>query len=158
MKVITIGKRHLSVAQVAFVEPFDQAANPEFKPEKDFKARVVLVNRDAVLTEQTPREFAEAHELHLFTADDVAVNRTIAYKIETFEPTENFKPAKPYCTRLKWSDGSGSDQSKLLLTPPETVIAELLDVKANTSTPAKRPVRRPARGRSGSSRMEGFRS
>src|ERR1700743_2994627 len=31
MKVITIGKRLVSADQVAFVEPFDPAANPEFK-------------------------------------------------------------------------------------------------------------------------------
>src|ERR1700760_4358619 len=59
MKVITIGKRLVSVDQVAFVEPFDPAANPAFKPEKEFKGRVVLLDRDMLLTEQTPREFAE---------------------------------------------------------------------------------------------------
>ncbi|GLR90895.1 hypothetical protein [Bradyrhizobium iriomotense] len=37
MKVITIGKKLVPVEQVAFVEPFDPAANPEFKPEKDYK-------------------------------------------------------------------------------------------------------------------------
>ena len=75
MKVITIGKRLISTEQLAFVEPFDVGANPEFKPEKDFKARVVLLNRDVVLTEQTPSAFAEEHGLHLFAEDDVAVNR-----------------------------------------------------------------------------------
>ena len=53
MKVVTIGKRLIPVGQVAFVEPFDPASNPEFKPEKDFKARVVLLNRDVVLSEQS---------------------------------------------------------------------------------------------------------
>lgn len=147
MKVITIGKRLVSADQVAFVEPFDPAANPEFKPEKDFKGRVVLLDRDAVLTEQTTHEFAEAHELHLFAEDDVAVNRAIAFKIETFEPTDSFKPTKPYKTRLKWSDARGADQSKLLVTPPETVIAEILGVKAEQAKPAKSTARRPARGR-----------
>src|ERR1700761_779954 len=110
-----------------------------------------------LLTEQTPREFAEANELHLFTEDDVAVNRAIVFKIEVFEPSESFNPSKPYKTRLKWSDASGADQSKLLVTPPETVIAEILKAKveAPTPAPAKRAARRPARGRKGSSRMEG---
>jgi hypothetical protein len=31
--VITIGKRLVSLEQIAFVEPFDPANNPEFKPE-----------------------------------------------------------------------------------------------------------------------------
>lgn len=77
MKVITIGKRLVFVEHVAFVEPFDPSANPEFKPEKDFKARVVLLDRDVVLTEQTVQDFASAHQLHLFAEDNVAVNRGI---------------------------------------------------------------------------------
>lgn len=35
MKVLTIGKRLVPLEQVACVEPFDPAANPEFKPEKE---------------------------------------------------------------------------------------------------------------------------
>jgi hypothetical protein len=156
MKVITIGKRLVPVEQVAFVEPFDPSANPEFKPEKDFKGRVVLLNREIALTEQTPREFAAEHELHLFIEDGVAVNRAILFKIETFEPTENFKPTKPYRTRLKWTDLAGDEQSKLLVTEPETVIAEIVKAKIETPAPAKRPAGRPSRGRKGSRRMEAF--
>jgi hypothetical protein len=158
MKVITIGKRLVPADQVAFVEPFDPASNPEFKPEKDFKGRVVLLNREIVLTEQTPQEFAAEHDLHLFTEDGVAVNRTIRFKIETFEPTESFKPSRPYQTRLKWSDLAGDEQSKLLVTAPETVIAEILKAKVETPAPAKPRASRPARGRKGSRRMEGFQS
>jgi hypothetical protein len=156
MKVITIGKRLISADQVAFAELFDPAANPEFKPEKDFKTRVVLLDRDMVLTEQTPAEFASANELHLFAEDNVAVNRTIAFKIETFEPTESFNPSKRYKTRLKWSDAKGGDQSKLLVTPPETVIAEILKAKVKVPAAAKRPARRAARARKGAPRMEGL--
>ena len=102
MQVITIGKRLVPAEQIAFVEAFDPTSNSEFKPEKDFKERVLLLNREIVLTEQTPQEFAAQHDLHLFAEDNVAVNRTIRFKIEIFEPTENFKPSKPYLTRLKW--------------------------------------------------------
>ncbi|RXH33340.1 hypothetical protein XH84_10250 [Bradyrhizobium nanningense] len=109
MKVITIGKKLVPVEQVAFVEPFDPAANPEFKPEKDYKGRIVLLNRDIVLTGQTPQEFAAEYELHLFTEDSVAVNRAIVFRVETFGPTESFKPAKPYKTRLKWRDLTGGE-------------------------------------------------
>jgi hypothetical protein len=35
--VITIGKRLVPAAHVAFVEPFDPSSNPEFRPEKDFE-------------------------------------------------------------------------------------------------------------------------
>jgi hypothetical protein len=154
MKVITIGKRLIAAEQIAFVEPFDPAANPDFKPEKDFKARIVLLNRDAVLTEENPAAFAEAHALHLFKEDDVAVNRAIAYKIESFEPSDKFNPSKPFKTRLKWTDASGADQSKLLITPAEAVIAELLETKAKAPAGKKRAARRPGRGRSTPSRIE----
>jgi hypothetical protein len=70
----------------------------------------------------------------LFEEDDVAVNRAIAFKIETFEPTESFNPTKPYKTQLKWRDASGADQSKLLVTPPETVIGEILTMKSSCQT------------------------
>jgi hypothetical protein len=156
MSVITIGKRFVPTAHVAFVELFDPSANPEFKPEKDFKGRVVLLNREIVLTEQTPQEFATEHDLHLFTEDSVAVNRTIQFKIEIFEPTESFTPKKPYQTRLKWNDLAGEEQSKLLLTAPETVIAEILKAKTETPAPPKRPARRLPRGRKGSRRMEAY--
>lgn len=157
MKVVTIGRRLVPVEQIALVEPFDPSSNPEFKTEKDFKGRIVLLNRDMVLTGQTPQEFATEHEMHLFTEDSVAVNRSIPFKVETFEPTESFRPTKPYRTRLKWRDLSGEEQSKLLVTAPETVIAELLNTKAELAKAAKRPARRPARGRNGSRRMEALR-
>ncbi|MCA1363416.1 hypothetical protein I6F14_23730 [Bradyrhizobium sp. IC3069] len=154
MKVITVGKRLVAVEQVALVEPFDPAANPE----KDFKARIVMLNRDIVLTEQTPQAFAAEHELHLFTEDGVAVNRAIVFRVKTFEPTESFTPSKPYKTRLKWRDLTGGEQSKLILTTPETVIAELLGAKEELAKAAKQSARRPARGPNGSRRMEAFRS
>jgi hypothetical protein len=157
MKVITIGKRLVPAAQIAFVEPFDPSSNPEFKPEKDYKARVVLLNREMVLTEQTPQEFASAHDLHLLAEDGVAINRAVSFKVETFEPTENFKPSRDYKTRLKWRDLADNEQSKLLVTAPETVIAEILNRELELPVTAKRPARRQARGRSGSRRMEAFR-
>jgi hypothetical protein len=80
------------------------------------------------------------------------------FKVETFESTENFKPAKPYLTRLKWRDLAGEEESKLLVTQPETVIAEILSAKAEQVKTAKRPAKRQARGSSGSRRMEAFRT
>ncbi|MCK1481543.1 hypothetical protein IVB25_01985 [Bradyrhizobium sp. 193] len=148
----------MPLEQVACVEPFDPAANPEFKPEKDFKSRLIMLNRDIVLTEQPPQEFATEHGLHLFTEDTVAVNQAIVFRVEMFEPTEGFNPGKSYKTRLKWRDLAGNEQSKLLLTEPETVIAELLKSKVETAPAAKRAAKWPARGRSGSRRMEGFRT
>jgi hypothetical protein len=95
-----------------------------------------------VLTEQTPQEFASAHDLHLLTEDCVAVNRAVSFKVETFEPTENFKPSRDYKTRLKWRDLADNEQSKLLVTAPETVIAEILNRELELPVAAKRPARR----------------
>jgi hypothetical protein len=68
------------------------------------------------------------------------------------------QPSEAYKTRLKWRDLTGGEQSKLLLTEAETVIAELLDAKVELAKAPKRTARRPARGRSGSRRMEASRS
>jgi hypothetical protein len=145
--VITIGKRLVPVEQIALVEPFDPASNPEFKPQKDFKARLVLLNRDIVLAEVTPQEFAEVHGFRLLAEDNIAVNQAIAFRVETFTPTENFKPGKPFLTRLKWRDLDGNEQSKLLLTEPEAVIAFVMRGGAESGPIRKSPPRRPARSR-----------
>jgi hypothetical protein len=145
--VVTIGKRLLPVEQIALVEPFDPASNPDFKPEKEFRARVILLNRDMVLTEATPQEFAGAHGFILLAEDSIAANPGIAFRVESFEPTESFKPTKPYQTRLKWRDPDGNEQSKLLLTKPETVIAVVLRGTAETAPDRAEPRRRPSRRR-----------
>jgi hypothetical protein len=145
--VITLGKKHVPLEQIVFVEPFDPESNPEFKPQKDFKARLVLLNRDRILTEETPAAFAEANGFRILAEDNVATNPAIAFRVESFEPTESFKPAKPYLTRLKWRDQEGRKQSKLLLTKPETVIAQV--VRGDTpGADRKEPARRPTRTRS----------
>ena len=154
MTILTIGKRLISLDQVAYAEPFDPAANPEFKPEKDFKARLVLLDRDVVLSENSPQEFAEANGFHLLAEDNVAVNPSLAFKVETFAPTESFKPGKAYKTRIKWRDANGNEQSKLLVTEPETVVAELSERGADRAAGAKRAPRRPARPRRGPRKVE----
>lgn len=135
--VITIGRRLVPLEQIALVEPFDPASNPEFKPEKTFKARVVLLNRDNVLAEFTPEEFAAAHGFRMLADDGIAANPAVAFHVETFTPSENFTPTKPYTTRLKWRDGDGNDHSRLLLTNPEAVIAVALRGGAELTSSAK---------------------
>jgi hypothetical protein len=46
MNIITIGKRLISIEQIAFVELFEPSSNPNFKPERDFKGRVILRRAD----------------------------------------------------------------------------------------------------------------
>jgi hypothetical protein len=147
MQVITLGKKLIPAEQIAFIEAFDPASNPEFKPDRDFKGRVVLLNRDTVLTEMTPADFAAAHNMRLLAEDNVAVGQTIAFRVETFTPTEKFQPNKAYLTRLKWRDQDGNEQSKLLLTAPEMVVAELSLRRTKSAPRSKSTPRRPARRR-----------
>lgn len=155
--VITIGKRLIPVEQIAFAEPFDSASNPEFRPEKEFKARVVLLNRDTVLAEIAPQDFAEAHGFRVLAEDNIAVNPRVAFRVETFTPSESFKPQKAYLTRLKWRDPDGNEQSKLLLTKPEAVILIVLRGGSEPEPARKGSPQRPIRARSprrGARRLE----
>jgi hypothetical protein len=141
--VVTIGRRLIPLEQIAFAEPFDPASNPDFKSDKPFKARLVLLNRDTVLAEITAQEFADAHGFRLLAEDQIAVNPAISFRVETFTPTETFKPEKAYVTRLKWRDPEGNEHSKLLLTAPETVIAVAL--RGGTDAPLRPGIPRPPR-------------
>ena len=143
MNIITIGKRLIPAEQIAYVEPFDPAANPEFKPEKAFKARLVLLNRDIVLTENSPAEFSEANGFQLLVEDNVAVSPSLPFQVETFTPTEKFNPGKAYRTRIKWRDADGNEHSKLLVMEPETVVAELTRRGTSRAADSKRSPRRP---------------
>ena len=125
--VITIGKRLIARDQLAFIEPFDPARNPDFNPSKEFKTRLVLLNRENVLSEEEPRAFAETHGLRFLDDDKVGINPSIVFKVESFEPTEDFKPKKSFLTRLKWRGADGRENSKLLLAKPESVIALVSD-------------------------------
>jgi hypothetical protein len=80
-------------------------------------------HRYNVLTEETVEAFAEANKFRRLPQDNVATNPAVRFRVETFEPSEGFQPRKPYQSRLKWCDQDGNEQSKLLLTKPETVIA-----------------------------------
>lgn len=145
--VITIGKKLVPVEQIAFVEPFDPSSNPEFKSDRPFKSRVVLVNRDMMLSEMTPHDFAGGQGFRMLADDTMAVNHAVGFRVETFSPTESFQPNKPYLTRIKWRDGEGNEHSKLLLSKPETVIAIVLRGAIEGSPTRKTPQRpRATRG------------
>ncbi len=93
------------------------------------------------------RRFADAHSFRLLAEDNVATNPGIMYQVETFAPSDGFKPSRPYATRLRWRDLDGNDQSKLLLTKPDTVIAVALRGQPETGPERKTSPRRPPRSR-----------
>lgn len=124
--VITVGKWLVPVEQIALVEAFDPASNPDFKSDKPFRARLVLVNRESILTEIPPETFAETAGFRWLTDDGVGVNPTLFFKVEAFTATDSFAPTKPYASRIKWSDPDGVEQSKLLPTAPAAFIAQVV--------------------------------
>ena len=95
--VITIGKRLIPVEQIVLVEPFDPATNAGFKSDRPFKARIVLHNRDTVLSEDGPDSFADRHGFRLLVDDHMAVNPNVAFRIEVFAPTDDFRTDRPLC-------------------------------------------------------------
>jgi len=117
--VITIGHEHVPIEQIAYIEPFEPPANGQFRPDKPYKGRVVLLNRETVLTEETPRDFAEANEFRFLPEDNVATNPMISFRVRSFAPTDDYNPGKPFQTRLMWRDPNGDSRSKLLLTKPD---------------------------------------
>lgn len=120
---VTIGRRLIPTNHIAFVEPFDPNANPDFQTSREFKARLILINRDSLLTEQTPHAFAEANGLRMLPADRLAINPSIPFHVETFAPSAAFTPTKPFASRLLWRDPDGREHSRLLLSDPETVLS-----------------------------------
>jgi hypothetical protein len=116
---IVVGRKHIPLSQVALVEPFDPAAHPGMKSDKAFKARIVLIDRQSVLTEDTVETFAAAHAFRLIAEDQVVTNPAVRFSVESFVKAEGFEPTKPFLSRLLWRDLDGNTQSRLLLAAPE---------------------------------------
>jgi hypothetical protein len=146
---VIVGKRLIPREHIALVEPFEPSSNPRFNTTRPFLSRVVMVNRDSILIEESVSAFAEANGFRLLSADRVATNPAVHFRVETFLPAEGFRPARAYASRLLWRDLDSNDQSKLLLSYPETVLAvvvqgQKVDLPA-ASEKTTRPPRRKGR-------------
>jgi hypothetical protein len=139
---VIVGRRLIPREHIAFVEPYDPNANPRFQTSRDFKGRVVMVNRDSILIEETPQAFADANGFRMLPMDKVATNPAVHFRVETFVPAEGFTPAKAFATRLLWRDLDGNDQSRLLLSDPETVLAIAVTGDAPATAPSSATTRR----------------
>jgi hypothetical protein len=125
-KTIEFGKRVVPVEQIALLEPFDPETQKNMYSPRPFKSRIVLLNRDSILSETETRAFAEEHGFRVVPADGVGTNPLIHFSVERFEPTPDFQPSKPFISRLLWRDQDGNTQSKLLLTEAEELIATVV--------------------------------
>src|SRR4029077_2434674 len=83
---VTIGKRLIPLDHIALVEPFDPSAHPGMKTDKAFKARVVLIDRQSVLTEEESAGFAEAHGFRMLAEGGGGTNPAPRSSGETFDP------------------------------------------------------------------------
>jgi hypothetical protein len=153
---VTIGKRLVPVAHIALIEPFDPSAHPGMKSDRPFKARVVLIDRQSVLTEEPLESFAAAQGFRFLAEEQIAINPAVRFSVETFAPTEGFEPSKPYKSRLMWRDLDGNTQSKLMLSQPEQVLA--IAVNGEGEAPPRGEVAGPSEGRNGSMRPRTRRS
>lgn len=145
---VTVGKRLIPLEQIALIEPFDPATQLPLPSERSFKARVVLIDRDSVLTEEALSTFPEKHGFRMLTADGIATNPAIHFSVEEFVAQDGFQPTKPYRSRLMWRDLDGEKQSKLLLSSPETVLAVAVRGEAEVAADAPsdpKPIRRNRR-------------
>jgi hypothetical protein len=136
METLQFGRRLLPVEHVALVEPFDPATQKNMKSERAFQARLVLVDRSSILIEETVAAFAEKHGFRMLAEDGVATNPLIHFSVESFAATEDFPTVKQFLARLLWKDFDEQQQSKLLLTAPETVLAVAVRGQAEASAPA----------------------
>jgi hypothetical protein len=143
---INIGRRLVPLEQIALIEPFDSSANPRMQSERPFKARVVLLNRDSILTEEPPEVFAEANGFRSLPEDGVFTNPEIHFGVEVFHAVGDFQPTKPYLSRIVWRDLDGNTQSKLLLTKPEHALA--IAVRGELALPSGEPDPEPSQVRS----------
>jgi hypothetical protein len=157
--VLTFGRRLVHRKDIAFVEPFDpartQQRNPEFRTEKDFKARVVLVDpNDTVLSETPIEAFVRDHNFRFLGEDKLAINPLIGFRVENYVAKESFRTEKDYKTRLKWVDQQGQERSRLLVTPPDRVVL-LLRGDGALGPDEKTAPPRPQRARAARRRSEG---
>jgi hypothetical protein len=140
--LIHIGRRLVPLEEIALIEPYTPDAERPLQTERAFRSRVTMVDRSNVLSERSVTEFVEAQAFRMIEPDGVAANPRVVYWVEKFEPTEAFQPEKPYLARLLWRAQTGLAHSKLLLAPPEQVLAVAV---RGQSEPQGAPAARRAR-------------
>ncbi|WP_298242059.1 hypothetical protein [uncultured Bradyrhizobium sp.] len=121
--VVRVSKHLLPIERITLFEPFAPSSGEPLNTQKEFKTRIVLRDRVSVLSEETPEDLTKAHGFRWIEADRVGVNPNIAFRVELFAPTESFKPSKQFLSRMAWNDDEGNNQSKLMLTAPEPLLA-----------------------------------
>ncbi len=144
-KVISVGKRLIPIEEIAFAESYEPKENSSLQSSRNFQTRLVLIDRDSVLIETPVALFAETNGFRPLENDPVALNPALRFKVETFEPSAEFSPAKPFSSRLRWRAPDGNDHSKLLVTLPEVVLSVLTGKTVERAAPEPRGQDKPSR-------------
>ncbi|MHB8267415.1 hypothetical protein [Bradyrhizobium sp.] len=149
---VTVGRRLVPFEQIALIEPFEPSTQNPLRSDREFKSRIILLNRDSILAEFEPFAFAEEHGFRMLLKDGTAANPSVHFNVERFEPSEGFQPSKPFRSRILWRDLDGNTQSKLLLTEADDVLAVVVrgeEVSSlNGAEPRKPAPKTPGRRRS----------
>ncbi|MGA2998763.1 hypothetical protein [Bradyrhizobium sp.] len=142
--VIQVARKILPIEQVVLVEPFVPPSDTPLRTTKEFLSRIVLLDRVSVLSEESPEDLAQSISFRFVTLDRVGTNPAIAFRLETFVPTDQFNPSRPYQSRLLWKDSEGNDRSKLMLAPPDELLAVVIrgEVDPQEIVADNKPVRR----------------
>jgi hypothetical protein len=154
--LVQIGKRLVPLEEIALIENYTPDASKPLRTEKAFRSRVTMLDKTSVLSEDGIAAFIDTHGFRMITPDSLATNPHTTYWVEKFEPSEAFQPEKPFLTRLLWRGQNGMAHSKLMLAPPEAVLAIAVrgQQDAESSTQAEMPLkpkgrRTPARRKTG---------
>lgn len=120
---VVVGKRLIPIEHVVLIEPCDPATLEQIESQRPFQARLILPDRSSVLTEDSLQGFAKAHGFRQIEADSVALNPAVLFHVETFEASGDFKPARPYRSRLLWRNPKGQMNSRLMLSEPSSLLS-----------------------------------
>lgn len=123
---IQVARKILPIEQIVLIEPFIPPLDTPLRTTKEFLSRIVLLDRVSVLSEESPEDLSQSNGFRFVTVDRVGTNPAIAFRLERFTPTETFNPTRPYQSRLLWKDSEGNDRSKLMLAPPEELLATVI--------------------------------
>jgi hypothetical protein len=135
MTTLNIGKRLVPLEHIVLVEPFDPSTQTRMQSDKPFQTRVVLLDRENILSEEPLATFVDKHGFRRLSEDGIAANPNIYFRVEAYEAQEDFKTTKPYRSRLLWRGPEGQSVSKLLLASPENALAVIVRGEADGSAP-----------------------
>jgi hypothetical protein len=143
------GREHVSIKNIALVEPFVHGDSAPIKSSRDFNARVVLNDNTSILDERTPEQLAGELRFRMIPKDRVAISPdrvAIRFRLKKYARKGDTKPAKNYLTDLFWRRPDGRDWFRSLETDPDAVLA-IVDAEPEAAPGARMSPPRPARSR-----------